>query len=410
MTQPPDEPGHTGRAGRGVFLVVAVLLGAMAFSAGWVVGSVQASRQGEPFEVAAATWLRDRNMAWLVARMENVYFRTVARAPVGGAPLISADVAAEDAIDFPEEEITVIEVEPESEVALDSMSDPVVEPVVEVRARLEPPDALVSPVVNPEPKEGVWQAVGSKVDGERAIWVTRVRADDIHTSAYASVMWIDTELAKAMFVPGFEEPAGGPAPTNGQLPKELHRDVLASTNGGFRLADSLGGYYFDGKMVKPLVDGKASAVFTKDGRLRIAKWGRDATLDDDVVAVRQNLDLIVDKGVSKVSNPEDNIVWGATTDKEVLTWRAAIGERPDGSLIYVVGPYMTAKGLADTLVNAGVERAMVVDMNKYWAAGFYYRHKKGVPQCRKLHPEIPDNCDRFLRPFKRDSFHFLANR
>jgi len=266
---------------------------------------------------------------------------------------------------------------------------------------------MQTPATDAQPKEGVWQRVGKK--GDRSVYVTRVRADDIHTSVYASLMWIDTSKTKAMFIPGFEEPAGGPSPTGGQLPKKLHKDVRASTNGGFRLADSLGGYYFEGQTVKPLVNGKASAVFYRDGSLRIGKWGRDFTMSDDIVAVRQNLDLIVDKGDSKVSSASDNIIWGATTDKESMTWRAAIGERPDGSLVYVVGPYMSAKGLGDTLVRAGVERAMVVDMNKYWAAGFFYQHdSQGRPQCTKLHPEIPDTCDRFLKPFKRDTFHFLA--
>jgi hypothetical protein len=371
-----------------------------AFGAGWLTHTL--TRSSEPFEVTIATILRDNNLGWAVAQLEDVYFQYVDRAPVGGIPEISADIAMEDADGITD---VLVDDAPTAEPVVAEVAAP----IVNVPTGLQPPPTIISPAGTPQPKEGQWQPVGSKVDGERAIYVTRVRADDVHTSVYASLMWIDTTKTEAMFVPGFEEPAGGPNPMGGQLPKRFHPAVLASTNGGFRLGDSLGGYYYRGNMVKPLVNGKASAVFFSDGSMRIGKWGRDFTMTDDIVAVRQNLDLIVDKGVSQVSSASDNIVWGATTDKESMTWRAAIGQRPDGSVVYVVGPYMSAKGLGDTLVRAGVERAMVVDMNKYWAAGFYYRHdRRGTPQCRKLHPEIPDSCDRFLKPFKRDVFHFLA--
>jgi hypothetical protein len=129
-----------------------------------------------------------------------------------------------------------------------------------------------------------------------------------------------------------------------------------------------------------------------------------------MVAVRQNLNLIVDRGESKVNSATDNVIWGATTDKESLAWRAAIGQRDDGSIIYIGSPYLSAKGLADTLVSAGVREAMVLDMNNWWTAGFYFRHAKdGAPKCRKLEPTIPEGCDRFLHPYKRDSFQFLGN-
>jgi hypothetical protein len=52
---------------------------------------------------------------------------------------------------------------------------------------------------------------------------------------------------------------------------------------------------------------------------------------------------------------------------------------------------------------------MVLDMNDWWTAGFFFRHKKdGTPLCRKLDPAIQEGCDRFLKPYKRDSFHFVA--
>jgi hypothetical protein len=221
-------------------------------------------------------------------------------------------------------------------------------------------------------------------------------------------MWIDTMLAKTMFVPGYQEP-GGPNPYDGALPQQYWPDVLANVNGAFRLDDTQGGYYYQGTTVRPLVDGRASAVIYKDGTIKIGKWGRDLTMSPDVDVVRQNLNLIVDGGQSKVSSASDNVVWGATTDKESLAWRAALGQRADGSIVYVGSPYLSAQGLANSLVGAGVQQAMVLDMNNWWTAGFYFMHDAaGNPVCRKLDPAIQEGCDRFLKTYKRDSFQFLA--
>lgn len=404
------------RIRRATVRLLAVLALVGSFLAGWSFQGTAAASNGEPTQVLVATWLRDLRLEWLVAQMENVYFQTVGAPQVGGTPTVAATFSDDEAdngatpvapAQAPTPAASSSATPSATAAAAPSATPtPLASPVGVTR--LTPPADLISPVETPEPGEGQWQGVGTRVEGLPAIYVTRVRGDDIHTAYYATAMWVDTSVATTMFIPGYEEPDGGPNPFNGALPEELHSDLLANINGGFRLRDTLGGYYYDGTMVKPLVDGKASAVVYRDGTMKVVKWGRDAELTDDVLVVRQNLDLIVDKGKSKVSNAEDNIVWGATTDKGSVTWRAAVGERPDGSLVYVIGESLTAQGLADTLVSAGVERAMTLDMNQFWAAGFYFKEKKnGTLSCTPLVASISPPCDRFLRPFKRDSFHFL---
>ncbi|MDA3021995.1 MAG: hypothetical protein O2943_04910 [Actinomycetota bacterium] len=404
-------------------LLASFVLAAAAFWAGFTFQGTYANAHGEPTEVIVATWMRDNKMGPLVAKLEDIYYTYVSKPEVGGTPTLSADISAEDSAGLSPEDTepssapSAIPSGPPSAIpsgppsAIPSgppsvMPSPIVTPVVE---HLNPPPPITSPVPNPEPQEGLWQPVGSRVAGLPAMYVARVRADNVHTSYYASVLWIDTSLAKAMFIPGYEEP-GGPNPFNGALPKELWPIVLANFNGAFRLEDSMGGYYYGGEMVKPLVDGKASTVVYKDGSIKVGKWGRDLQMSDDIQAVRQNLNLIVDKGVSKVSSETDNVIWGATTDKGSLAWRAAIGQLADGSIIYIGSPFLSADGLANTLVGAGAQEAMVLDMNTWWTAGFYFRHKKnGTPLCRKLDPSLAEGCDRFLYPYKRDSFQFLAN-
>lgn len=418
---PPSEPGRHRRPRRAgstvttiVTIIVTIALWTLAFLGGWTFQATVAASNGEPKEVLVATWMRDNHMGWAVAQLENLYYRYVVPPEVGGEPTVSADISAEDnaGIDEPSAEPAASAVPSTASSPEPGASASAVPSSSPQPAHLTPPPPIISPVDQPEPKEGEWQPVASKVGGVKAVYVTRVRADKVHTKYYASVMWIDTKLTKAMFIPGYEEPAGGPNPFNGALPEEFWPIVLANFNGAFRLEDTMAGYAYDGKVIKPLVKGKGTTVVYRDGSIKVGKWGRDfPQLTDDMMAVRQNLNLIVDKGESKVTSASDNVVWGATTDKESLAWRAAIGQRDDGSIVYVGSPYLSAQGLADTLVGAGVQEAMVLDMNNWWTAGFYFRHKKdGTPLCRKLDPQIQEGCDRFLKPYKRDSFQFLANQ
>lgn len=381
---------------------IAGLLGIASFWAGWTFQRTVANSSGEPTSVLVATWMRDNRMGPIVAKLEDLYYTYVDKPQIGGEPTVSADLSAEDNAGADTADLGTPE--PTAAASASASATPT------ARTHLDPPPPLISPVDSPEPMEGQWQPVASRVDGIPAVYITRVRADDVHTAYYASVMWIDTSLTKAIFIPGFEEPAGGPNPFDGALPQEYWPYVLANFNGAFRLEDSMGGYAYDGTVVAKPVKGHATTIVYRDGTIKVGKWGRDFPgITPDMMAVRQNLNLIVDKGKSKVSGSSDNVVWGATTDKDSLAWRAAIGQRADGSIVYVGSPYLSAQGLADTLVNAGVQEAMVLDMNNYWTAGFYFRHKRnGTPLCRKLDPAIPEGCDRFLKPYKRDSFQFVA--
>ncbi len=380
------------------FIVRRVLVGLLALAAiavvwfGFSFAPYVRGSQGEPTSVLLAEWGRDNHLGPIVANAENFYYDHFATVPVGGKPTGSA-VVAQPSVSAP----GVISPTPTPGVST--------APVV-VHAHLNPP-ANITPPVTPIPDEGVWQPVGSKVDGLNAVYVTRVRPDAIHTSVLASMMWIDTKLTHTMLVPGYIEP-GGPNPSNGALPKALWPSVLANFNGGFRLQDSRGGYYYQGTTVAPLVSGRATATFGKDGSINIGSWNRDFSMTPNTSVVLQNLDLIVDGGKSRVQ-PGDGFVWGATTHGENLAWRSAVGIRPDGSLVYIGSPGLSAETMADTLVKAGVVRAMVLDMNNWWVAGFYFDHDaNGAPVCAKLDPNIAEGCDRFLNKYKRDSFQILA--
>jgi len=369
------------RVALGVLAVIVVCFG----WAAWSIHQLSVQSPGEPMNVVVAEWGRDHHMGSLVAFAENIYYNHFATVPVGGKPTESTVIAG------------------------GATARPTVTGApVPTHAHLSPPPTLISPVGSPLPMEGVWQPAGGTVDGLHAIYITRVRPDNVHTSVLASVMWIDTKLTRAMFVPGYKEP-GGPNPSNGALPKQYWPSVLANFNGGFRLQDAQGGYYYQGHMVKSLVAGKASAVISNDGSMTVGAWGRDVGMTPTTAVVEQNLSLIVDNGKSMVSGNGGGFEWGATTDGGTFAWRSALGVRADGSLIYIGSPGLSAATMANTLVKAGVVRAMVLDMNNWWVAGFYFDHTaSGQPVCHKLDPNIAESCNRFLNPYKRQSFQILA--
>ena len=367
--------------------------------------------------------MRDHGLGPVVAKLEDLYYQYINKPEVGGKPTVSAQI---------DNEVTAVTVEPSqmptsASPAASASASAIVDPTPTFTfapapavttqplpsdgaiVHLNPPDTLISPASVPEPLEGVWQPVGNKVAGLPAVYVTRVRTDNVHTSYYATAMWIDTSLTTTMFIPGYEEPKGGPNPYNGSLPEQYWPLIMANINGAFRLEDTRGGYFYDNITVQPLEKKRASAVIYRDGHMTIGRWGRDLQLTPEMLVVRQNLDLIVDHGQSQVNNPSYSASWGATTDKGNLAWRAGLGQRRDGSLVFVIGQALSAQSLADTLVASGAQRAMVLDMNQYWSAGFFFTHNRaGDPICHRLDPDIGGPCDRFLHSYKRDSFQFLA--
>lgn len=403
-------------------LIAVVLVFTLAYS-GWSVYQSSKNNPGEPLQVVTATWMRDHGLGPVVAKLEDLYYQYINKPEVGGKPTVSAQI---------DNEVTAVTVEPSqmptsASPAASASASAIVDPTPTFTfapapavttqplpsdgaiVHLNPPDTLISPASVPEPLEGVWQPVGNKVAGLPAVYVTRVRTDNVHTSYYATAMWIDTSLTTTMFIPGYEEPKGGPNPYNGSLPEQYWPLIMANINGAFRLEDTRGGYFYDNITVQPLEKKRASAVIYRDGHMTIGRWGRDLQLTPEMLVVRQNLDLIVDHGQSQVNNPSYSASWGATTDKGNLAWRAGLGQRRDGSLVFVIGQALSAQSLADTLVASGAQRAMVLDMNQYWSAGFFFTHNRaGDPICHRLDPDIGGPCDRFLHSYKRDSFQFLA--
>ena len=302
--------------------------------------SFVSSIYGKPGSLGAraAEWVRDHGGSQLVARAENLWY-SHHQPPVGGRPKAGLIPKASSAA--------------------------APRPSVKAPAHLPVPDAIVPIASPPLPGEGLWHPAGRVVDGVPTMYQAFLRPDPVHTSLVAGVAWMDTKLLKASLYSGSYIPGGGPWALTAPIGTGAAATVTAAFNSGFRLKDSQGGYYTQGRMVAPLRDGAASAVIYRNGRITVGQWGRDVSMTSDVVAVRQNLSLIVDGG-APVAGLSYSAAWGGTIGNRIYVWRSGLGVTADGALVYVGGPGLDVPSLAGLLVRAGAIRAMELDINTDW--------------------------------------------
>jgi hypothetical protein len=266
-----------------------------------------------------------------------------------------------------------------------------------------PRPAPVAPVVSPTlPREGIWQAVGPTVGHTPGMYEAQFRADNVYTSQITSAVWIDPRLMKVSVIPGATEPGGvwthPPDITAAELPT-----IAAAFNGGFRPQDARGGFYLDGRTAVPLRNGASSFVLYRDGHVNIGTWDREVTLTPDVVAVVQNLVPMVDNGqLSPSATTNDSRVWGSTLGAATVVARSGIGVTATGALVYVAGPALSARTLAESLQRAGAVRAMTLDINPEWVTFNFFDHSNRADSSQvtatKLYPRMQRPATRYLGP------------
>jgi hypothetical protein len=262
-----------------------------------------------------------------------------------------------------------------------------------------PVPLVVSPAL---PGEGKWQPVGIRIDGIPGMYEAQFRADTVYTSEITSAVWIDPTVLRLALVPGLNEP-GGAWPLPPYITPAERSTVEAAFNGGFRMQDAHGGFYLDGRTAVALVNGAASLVIYKNGRVNVGTWGHEVTMTPSVVAVLQNLVPMVDHGeVSAAATYNDASVWGATLGASTVVARSGVGVTSDGGVVYVAGPALTAKTLAEALRRVGAVRAMTLDINPEWVTFNFFSHPNphapGQLAPASLYPQMQRPDTRYLGP------------
>jgi hypothetical protein len=220
--------------------------------------------------------------------------------------------------------------------------------------------------------QGVWNPAGRTVNGLPAVYQTLLVPPGGNQPA--GIAWMDTHLLSARLYSGSKSPGGGPYQYTAAIQPAQAASLVAAFNGGFMMNAAHGGYYTEGRLVDPLVNGAASLVIYADGNLDVGTWGSDLTMTPDVVAVRQNLVPLVAGGVPTAAAASSNWqAWGATCGTRSCSgpgiefqWRSGLGVTSDGAAVYVVGPALDPLQLAELLARAGVVRGMELDINPDW--------------------------------------------
>ncbi len=324
----------------------------------WSVGTAILAPGTDPLSAKLAEWGRNHYLGFVVTTLENAQY-SISKPKVGGTLDSNASKAlAENAISY-----------------------------------VKRVESLVTPAL---PGEGDLKTV-YKVHGRPAIQVGFLRPDSQHTSYLAGIAIMQTALLKFVQHPGFSEP--GQLATLGSTDhlQSGELDGLAATfNSAFKVKDSLGGYYQNGVLLKPLVASKASLVIYSDGHLDIGSWGSEVTMNSNVKSVRQNLSLLIDNGVTTPDLNQSVLAkWGWTVKNAHYVWRSGVGVDSGGNVIYVAGNSLSVQSLADLLKIAGAVRAMELDINQQWISYMWY------PKSAAVALKDPIKLVAFTRPAKR---------
>jgi hypothetical protein len=271
-----------------------------------------------------------------------------------------------------------------------------------------PVPAPITPFTTAVAGEGQWHPAGRLVQGLPAVYEAFMRPDAVHTSVVIGVAWMDTRLLRATQYSGSYVPGDGPWTYTAPVTKDAASTMVAAFNSGFRLKDSQGGYFAEGKTVWPLRAGAASFVVYDNGTASVGQWGRDFTSTSGIGSVRQNLDLLVDNGQPVPGlNANDTTKWGFTLGNAVFVWRSGLGVTANGALVYAGGPGLNITTLADVLARAGAVRAMELDINPAWVNLATYNpippETYAAPTNGSLLlPQMSGGTTRYFSPWDRD--------
>jgi hypothetical protein len=239
--------------------------------------------------------------------------------------------------------------------------------------------------------------------GQTVVWIARAGSG-------LTVLSFDQRLVRVALHSGTIDAGGsgwryGPSIIGGE-----RRRLVAAFNGGFKLSVGAGGFMSGGRVAAPLRDGLGSIVMYTGGRTDIGAWNAGVPRPGHAIeSVRQNLTLLIDHGRA-ASTLDCPLCWGATIGGLADVARSALGITADGHLIWAAGEDLSIATLADALLQAKAVRAVELDINPDWVAGYLYRHH-GNGKPLGVIPVVPNQvgvAGFFLEPYSRDFFTVLT--
>jgi hypothetical protein len=246
-------------------------------------------------------------------------------------------------------------------------------------------------------------AVVAKVHGQPAAWLAQ--------RAGITLMRFDQSLVHLTLHAGSSD-GGVTGWRYGDriTPREIHL-LIAAVNGGFKLTYRDVGFMSSGRVAAALRSGLASIVTYTDGTTGIGAWRAGVPAPGKTAfSVLQNQRLLVDRGVAPASVSDCIIAcWGETIGSRTTVARSGLGITADGQLLWAAGEQLLPSDLAAALIHAGAVRAIELDINPDWVAGYLYVHRRDGPSPVPVVPGQLGIAGKLLEPDSRDFLAFVAN-
>ena len=274
--------------------------------------------------------------------------------------------------------------------------------VASAKVVLPPPPPPPPPLaVKPISARSAWRAVAF-VHGRPAAWEAQ--------RAGVTLLRFDQSRARLDLHAGSTDGGTGGWRYGDQIePSEIHH-VIAGFNGGFKFTYPGVGFLSGGRVALALKTGLASIVTYTDGSTDIGAWRQGVPSSGrHVYSVLQNQRLLVDGGVV-AANATSCIAacWGETIKGLTAVARSGLGITADGRLIWAGGESLLPSDLGRALASAGAIRAIELDINPDWVAGYLYEHHSSGPVAVPVIPGQVGISGQLLQPYTRDFLTVVA--
>jgi hypothetical protein len=249
------------------------------------------------------------------------------------------------------------------------------------------------------------------VGGRTAVWISRVRA--FHESGFTiTLLRFNQGLVTLALHAGGSQPGGQGWAYGDAIGRREGRIVVAAFNSAFQESYGAGGFEEGGRVGWPLRQRAASVVIYGDGTADVGRWRVTVpAAGRPVEAVRQNLALLIDGG--RIPPSVDTCIkvcWGDPLHEQPVVARSALGVTQNGDLVWAGGHDLSVRALAEALAGKGVVRAMELDINPRWVAGYVYAHsaRAAAPVPIPVMPGQAGILGQFLAPYFRDFFTVIT--
>jgi len=254
---------------------------------------------------------------------------------------------------------------------------------------------------------------GVAVRGQTAVWISRVKAYHEPGFTITLLRFAQTRVTLALHAGG-SQPGGTGWRYGDTIAAAERRIVVAAFNSAFQESYGAGGFAETGRVGWPLRRGAASVVIYRGGIADIGRWQQTVPAPGrPVAAVRQNLRLLINNGhISSTVDTCIKLCWGDPLHERPIVARSGLGITPSGDLVWAAGHNLSVRALAEALAGGGVVRAMELDINPAWVAGYFYAHPghSSAPTPLPIVPGQNGISGQFLAPYFRDFFTVDARR